>query len=333
MTPNAISIIMPIRNGEATLKETLDSLERQEDKGAVREIILIDDGSSDSSAKIVQEYQGRSTYRTRLIRHAQSIGLGGSYNEGIHSSKTRFFLLMHQDVLLPSTDSFRRITAPFGSEDVVAAYPTVVYPENIWNAHGFWQKCQFSRFLGKETTRLTGKFGCFRRSLLLDKVGYFDDETFRSAGEDSDITARIKKSKLIAALADVRIIHAHTSRRGVGLSDWLRKETQLAEAYGFLLRKHGISNIKDFLFCYFRPILALGVCIPYVQMLFIPLTLGYMFAYTRNVFVKEARDPRVLLVPLVNLYLLFVNLFATARGFISGRQRLSLANLTDRCAQ
>ena len=49
-----VSVIVPVYNVEEYLVECLDSLENQ--KGIELEFILVDDGSTDSSGDIAQEY-------------------------------------------------------------------------------------------------------------------------------------------------------------------------------------------------------------------------------------------------------------------------------------
>jgi len=52
-----ISVVIPVFNGASCIRRALDSVLRQTYSNY--EIILVDDGSSDSSAKILSEY----TYR------------------------------------------------------------------------------------------------------------------------------------------------------------------------------------------------------------------------------------------------------------------------------
>ena len=64
-----ISVIVPVYNSEEYLRECLDSILAQSFRDF--ELILVDDGSSDGSGGICEEYKG-SDSRVRLIRQANS---------------------------------------------------------------------------------------------------------------------------------------------------------------------------------------------------------------------------------------------------------------------
>ncbi|MFC1851613.1 glycosyltransferase [candidate division CSSED10-310 bacterium] len=75
-----VSIIIPVYNGETTLKACLDSLLNLDYPSSELDIILVDDGSSDSTPQIGKQFQvrllttaheGPSTARNLGIKHAQ----------------------------------------------------------------------------------------------------------------------------------------------------------------------------------------------------------------------------------------------------------------------
>ncbi|MCK9181390.1 MAG: glycosyltransferase [Fibrobacteraceae bacterium] len=74
-----VSVIVPVHNGESYLRQCLDSIVNQTLRDI--EIICIDDGSTDGSLKILEEYQ-RKDSRIRVISeeasnagHARNVGL------------------------------------------------------------------------------------------------------------------------------------------------------------------------------------------------------------------------------------------------------------------
>ncbi|AJY47330.1 glycosyltransferase family 2 protein [Martelella endophytica] len=81
MNNPAASIIVPAYNAATTIRETLDSLLDQ--TFADVEIIVVDDGSSDSTVAIVNSY---SDPRIRLISQANR-GLAGAHNTGIAAAR------------------------------------------------------------------------------------------------------------------------------------------------------------------------------------------------------------------------------------------------------
>jgi glycosyltransferase involved in cell wall biosynthesis len=79
------SIIVPAYNAEATLTETLASLQMQTHGDF--EIIIVDDGSQDATSEIARAHQNDP--RVRLVRQANR-GLAGARNTGIAAARGTF---------------------------------------------------------------------------------------------------------------------------------------------------------------------------------------------------------------------------------------------------
>lgn len=322
MTTKAVArttIVMPVYNGATTLPQVFDSLQKQQQKQLVDQIIVINDHSNDSSKELIEKYAKQGAYSVHVVNHDASQGLAAGYNEGAKLAKTEYILLMHQDIVLTAPDSFARILKPFENPNVVTSYPVLLHPYEVWKDYSFWQQCLFSRFVGKKIPMLTGKFDCFS-SGFLKEVGYFDNKTYRTAGEDSDLKIKIRRKHREAVDSGVEVIHLQYAEKDFGLKKFIKKEAQLAEAQGVVLRKYGVHDIKGVSLSFFRQILLAGLLVPYIRWFFVVLILIYLITYTKLVYLKEYKNPRIALVPFVNLYLLFVALFTSARGFIRGRQ-------------
>ena len=302
-----------------------ESLERQSDKESVEKIIIIDDSSTDKSRELIEEYMESSSYPIELRVHGSPRGLAANYNEGISLAESEYFILMHQDIILKDEDSFGKAMKPFSvRSDVMATRPLVLHPFKIWKTYGFWQKCFFSRHVGKGASALAGKFDCYRKSLFLECIGLFDNETFSTAGEDADIQVRFELNNAIDLPSDVNVIHLHATESGFGLRELFRKEAQYQESLGVIFRKHRAWSAWEFLLTFFRQLLVICLLVPYLQVVSLILIAFYSFLYTRLVYLEEYRDPRVLALPFVNVALLFVGTFNFARGLLTGRQRMGL---------
>lgn len=87
-----ISIIVPIFNAEQYLVECIDSLLQQSYKNI--EILLIDDGSKDSSGLICDSY----LYDERVkVYHNKNHGVGYTRNFGINKAKGEYILFVDSD--------------------------------------------------------------------------------------------------------------------------------------------------------------------------------------------------------------------------------------------
>lgn len=94
-----ITVIIPIYNTEKYIKNCLDSLV-QVQIFTDCEIILIDDGSSDRSAEIAQEFVNK--YKNIIIYHYKNSGLSAARNRGLeHATGKYIFFLDSDDLLTP----------------------------------------------------------------------------------------------------------------------------------------------------------------------------------------------------------------------------------------
>lgn len=89
----SIAIIVPVYNMEKRLKICLDSILNQSYPHL--EIVLIDDGSTDSSPQICDEYVNRDS-RIRVI-HQTNQGISAARNQGIKASKSDYLVFIDSD--------------------------------------------------------------------------------------------------------------------------------------------------------------------------------------------------------------------------------------------
>lgn len=83
MNEPLISVIVPIYNVEKFLSKCINSILKQSYKNL--EVLLVDDGSTDSSGKICDEYADKYDYIK--VFHNRNQGLSAARNYGIHSAK------------------------------------------------------------------------------------------------------------------------------------------------------------------------------------------------------------------------------------------------------
>ena len=93
-----LSIVVPIHNASRHLAAMLDSVYGQ--RYREREVILIDDGSSDGSDAIVESYRGRHA-ETRVVRQPH-LGVSVARNVGLELARGEYVAFADaDDVLLP----------------------------------------------------------------------------------------------------------------------------------------------------------------------------------------------------------------------------------------
>ena len=140
----SISVIIPVYNQEAFIKECLDSLLRQ----TMREweAVCIDDGSNDSSPAILDSY-AESDKRIRVI-HQENQGVSFSRNKAIGLASGEYLFFLDPDDLLPEKDVLETLYTRAKEADVVLRRPAILLrldPFYLQTGFSFTKRSVFSR--------------------------------------------------------------------------------------------------------------------------------------------------------------------------------------------
>jgi hypothetical protein len=93
-----VSVVMSVFNGQAFLSEAIESILSQSFRDF--EFVIVDDGSTDATAKIISAYASRDG-RMRIFRH-ENKGRAESLNVGISLAQARYIARMDaDDIALP----------------------------------------------------------------------------------------------------------------------------------------------------------------------------------------------------------------------------------------
>ncbi len=103
-----ISAILPAYNEERNIRAVLDVLCRSE---FLDEIILVDDGSSDKTPALMQEFLGRDS-RMRLLHHQANRGKGQAVFTGWKAATGTVLLLLDSDLKNLTPGHLRALLAP-----------------------------------------------------------------------------------------------------------------------------------------------------------------------------------------------------------------------------
>ena len=87
-----VSVVIPVFNGEQTIKRALDSVLAQTFPSI--EVIVVDDASVDGTAAIVEQYVGD---RLTMIRSSENQGAGAARNRGIAQARGRWVAFLDAD--------------------------------------------------------------------------------------------------------------------------------------------------------------------------------------------------------------------------------------------
>ncbi|HEY5909667.1 MAG TPA: glycosyltransferase family A protein [Verrucomicrobiae bacterium] len=89
----SITTTIPVRNGQAFIGQTLESLARQTRKPD--RVVVLDNVSTDATTQIVQSFKGLPI---EYIRHPKDIGLWGNFNRCLDfAAETDYLQILHAD--------------------------------------------------------------------------------------------------------------------------------------------------------------------------------------------------------------------------------------------
>jgi glycosyltransferase involved in cell wall biosynthesis len=94
-----VSVVMPTYNGERFLRPAIDSILNQTFREF--EVIVIDDGSTDSTPRILADYKSRDA-RVIVLSNECNLGIAGATNRGLAVARGNYLALQdHDDISLP----------------------------------------------------------------------------------------------------------------------------------------------------------------------------------------------------------------------------------------
>ncbi|MBI1881401.1 MAG: glycosyltransferase [Chloroflexi bacterium] len=128
--PPQVSIIIPAYNEEKYISVCLNSLAKQE--GVTVEVIVVDDGSTDSTVQIVQSFIERDS-RFHLLRQNHQ-GPGEARNLAARQAQGDILLFCDADMAF-APDYTRKLIAPIGRGECLGTFSKEEYVlnfDNIW---------------------------------------------------------------------------------------------------------------------------------------------------------------------------------------------------------
>ena len=190
-------------------------------RGMTREIIVVDDGSRDESASLVQNFADLFPETIRLIRHERNQGKGAAIRTAIAHATGEFSIIQDAD-LEYNPREYRRILRPlvageadavFGSRFMAGRERRVLY---YWHSVANWLLTTMCNMLAD--LNLTDMETCYKafRTELVQSIPIRSDRF----GIEPEITIKLAKRK--ARIFETPIsYHGRTYEEGkkIGLKD------------------------------------------------------------------------------------------------------------------
>lgn len=192
------SVIIPIWNEGKTVQGTLNSLLNSDYPKSRLDIVVVNDGSTDDSAKIVKEFMKKNPeLKIRLINHEKNKGKGSALNTGLENVKGELFACLDADSFI-GKETIKRMVYWHSKNPEVAIMTPVM---KIHNPKTYLQKFQRLEYMaGMLLTKLMsymdcnyvapGPFSVYKTKIIKD-LGGFDENNLV---EDQEIAYRAQKN-------------------------------------------------------------------------------------------------------------------------------------------
>lgn len=321
MNFNSVSIVLPVYNCETTILLCLNSILKQ--NYPFQEIIMIDNHSADKTVQVIENFKKRyKKIPMQLIKRDKTYRVADSYNLGAQRAKGSYIVLMHSDCVLPTKNELKKLMAPLKKDPSVdLSAPYVVLPKYIWKKYNFWQKYLFANSVGVKVPSGNGQFECIRKDTY-SKLGGYDVKNFGGegiiGGEDADFHTRLKKIGEIA-LSNALVLHVHYIGKNFSFINVLKSKKVNARSYGRFVSIQGKSlSLFSLLIFLTKFLLALLPFVPSLSLIGILLLVTYSFYYSRKIFfdMSSLTDFKIVLVPLLNIFLVYFDVFWMIEGFL-----------------
>jgi len=319
-----VSIIIPAYNNERTIGLVVDALKNQKYDYGCMELIIIDDGSSDSTIEICE------AYGLKVIRNKMNYGLGFTLNKGIELSEHEIVVTLHADTLPLSNTWLSELVEPLLNSDYVASCSFQYSPDCTNDDLSIWEKFLWARYSPHHA--LNNQADAYKKNVVAG-VGFFDDKTFKTATEDEDMALRLRlhKKKFTGSSAKTRHIHQFSfSSIQELIIKILKREHSLGRGSGALRRKYPLYKPGAYVFPTPKPftydaamkvIICLSCFIPYLQIICIPFFIYICFLGIFKTMNYVGFLKTLFLYPIFNGLRVISFTLGYCYGLVSGNQR------------
>ena len=190
-----LSIIIPCFNEDKTIQTIFNKV--NEFNTLEKEIIIVDDFSSDRTSTIIKDLQEKNP-ELKFTRHNKNLGKGGAIRSGLKLCTGDLIIIQDADLEYDPTD-YDKLIEPFLKSDADVVYGTRFRGGGYIRLHFFWH--YVANFL---LTLLTNIFTNLNMSDMETGYKIFKSETIKSInlkensfGIEPEITMKLAKKNFI----------------------------------------------------------------------------------------------------------------------------------------
>lgn len=234
---NKLTVVIPVKDSEKTLKRCLESL--MGDIELLHEIVVVDDGSSDQSIEIAKSFQ-----KIRIVQtDEKKRGVARARNKGAREATGDIVLFIDADIELRS-GSISILKQTFEDETVNAAVglldPDSEYKNFASDYKNLWMHYTY-KIQPQETSLFYTSIAAIRREVFLE-LGGFDVEYKRPGLEDTAFGNTLYRQGHSARLVP-ELLALHIKYYTTG--NLLKLDFERARALVMIQLRRGFSCLKS----------------------------------------------------------------------------------------
>ena len=231
-----LSVVVPAYNAAETLPDCLAALARQDVPSSFYEVIVVDDGSTDGTARVAQ------AAGVQLISQPNA-GPAAARNRGAAAARSELLLFTDADCA-PTPGWIRAMSAPFADPRVMGAKGAYLTAQRaiVPRFTQLEYEERYDRMAGTETIDFVDSYSAaYRREIFLASGGF--DTVFPTASvEDQELSFRLAESGCrLVFVPGARVYHRHNPN----LKAYLRRKFLIGYWKALLARWHPAKMVKD----------------------------------------------------------------------------------------
>ena len=188
------AVVVPAYQAAETIAACLDGLLAQQTRRVQLEIIVVDDGSTDATPRIVGNYRSRGV---RLVRQANA-GAAAARNTGVRATRPEYSLILFTDAdCVPAPDWAERLATGLAASPPMVAGLKGSYKTNQTSSVARFVQTEFEeRYDRFRRDRVQPDFcdtysAAYRREILLQNP--FDESLPGAVVEDAELGWRLRQ--------------------------------------------------------------------------------------------------------------------------------------------
>ncbi len=239
------SIVIPAYNAEKTIDLCLESLTRQQGLNTSLEILIVDDGSTDTTVQHIEKFQQKklpNNISIRFFLQKTNQGPAMARNRGAKEALGDVILFTDSDCEV-EIDWVKQMLAPFSSKEVSGvkgAYKTR-QPELIAKLSQAEFDSRYQLLAKQEKIDVLFTYAAAIKKSVFWQVGGFDTSFPKADNEDTDLSYKIAKNHTIIFNPKAIVYHQHPA----SLKEYLKKKFSRGHWRMYVYKRFPEKAVKD----------------------------------------------------------------------------------------